>query len=126
LSMIFYRNKISKDDAKKLARIFSLDSKYLVLSGMLKEEESFMIIQKITQNKLKSTPSEIDSDNLYDQLCCLINFAKSEELAGSNLSNFRIDDLKLLIRILLDTKSNQLQIEDSIENDILKLVLESI
>lgn len=125
LSRIFYHNKMSKEDAKKLAKIFALDSKHLVLSGMLKEDDSFMIIQKITQNKLKAIPSEVDSDNLYDQLCYLVNLRKSE-LEGYNMDHFRMNDLKSLITILLETKSDQLQIEDNEESEILKLVLESI
>ena len=125
LTRIFYRNKMSKEDAKKLAKIFSLDPKLLVLSGMLKEDDIFMTIQKITHNKLKAIPSEIDSDNLYDQLCYLVNLRKTG-LDGSNMDHFRINDLKSLITILLDTKSDQLQIEDNEESEILKLILQSI
>lgn len=126
LARIFYHNKMSKDDAKKLGKVFSLDPKYLTLSGMLKEDQNFMLIQKITQNRLKLIPSEIDSDNLYDQLCCLMNLTKAGELSESSIEHFRIDDLKSLISILLDTKSDQLQIEDSDEDNTFRLSLKFI
>ena len=125
MSRIFYCGKMSKDDAKKLAQIFSIDLRYLLNSQMLYEQENFMLIQKITLNNLILDSTEINSDNLYEQLCHLVNIKKSgQEL--KNIEHFRISDLKTIIELIEESKSAQLQIEDYEESDIFESLLSSL
>ena len=113
LVRIFHRGKMSSDDAKKLEKAFTIDIKKLEKDGMITDVSGVKNLIPLQEINLELKPEELDSSNLYQQLCYLAIICKTQGASKvksilSRTGNLKVDELKKIVPLLI--KSYRLQI----------------
>jgi adenine-specific DNA methylase len=105
LTKIFYRGILAGDDLLKVTRTYGLSKDRIERDNLGKNEDGHIRLFYLYENKIEQKPEDIDRHNTHQQLCYL---AQTVDLYGSKKlmsilanSNFRIDDLKQIIPLLL-------------------------
>ena len=130
LAKIFHHGILSSDDALKIARTYGIDIGILEKNNVAKKEAGIIRLLYLHENELNLKPEEIDRNNLHQQLCYLVQVTKKQGASKvptilSYSKNFRIDDLKQIISLLI--KSFRLQINKNEKlNDDEKEELQSL
>jgi len=124
---------MSSDDAKKLEKAFTIDIKKLEKDGMITDVSGVKNLIPLQEINLELKPEELDSSNLYQQLCYLAIICKTQGASKvksilSRTGNLKVDELKKIVPLLI--KSYRLQINknqklDDSEQEELK-ILETI
>lgn len=112
ITKIFHHGILSADDTIKITRTFGMNIDTLEKNNVGKNEGDIFRLIYLHENELDLKPEEIDRNNLHQQLCYLVQVSKKQGASKINTilssKNFRIDDLKQLISLLL--KSFRLRI----------------
>ena len=112
LVKIFHGAIISSDDALKFTRIYGINYDSLQKNNIGIKEGNTIRLFHLQENELDINPEEIDRSNLHQQLCYLVQVSKKEGASKIksiiNKKEFRVDDLKQIILILI--KSFRLRI----------------
>ena len=134
LTRIFYRGKMVADDAIKITRAITIDVKTLVKDGTVTREGSVINLTPLHETYLELKPEELDSANLYQQLCYLAKIchaqgvSKVSSILSQSGSNLKVDDLKKIVPLLVKSyrlRINKNQKLDDSEQEELK-ILETI
>ena len=112
LAKIFHHGILSSDDALKVARTYGMNIDILEKNNVVKKETGVIKLLYLHENELNLKPEEIDRNNLHQQLCYLVQVSKKHGASKIKpiltSKNFRIDDLKQIISLLI--KSYRLRI----------------
>jgi len=112
LTKIFYYGILSSDDALKVARTYGMSIDILVKNNIVKKETGVIRLLYLHEKELNLKTEEIDRNFLHQQLCYLVQVTKkqgaSKIQAILTSKNFRKDDLKQIISLLI--KSFRLRI----------------
>ncbi|MBM3887421.1 hypothetical protein FJ364_05830 [Candidatus Dependentiae bacterium] len=114
LTKIFHRGILSSDDAIKVSRTYGLDIEKLESINLATKEKGIIRLYFLHENEINKKPEEIDIKNLHEQLCFLSYIANTKSVSkltsilSNEGKNFKIDDLKQIISLLL--KSIRLRI----------------
>jgi len=106
LTKIFYQGILTGDESIKATRTFGLDEITLEKNNTGKKKSGSFELNYLNEVEINKKPEEIDKKNLHEQLCYLcyiLNNNNGSEKISSILTNtnFRIDDLKLVISLIL-------------------------
>jgi hypothetical protein len=134
LVRIFYRGKMVADDAIKITRAVTVDLNKLENDGMIIDVSGVKNLIPLQETNLELKPEELDSANLYQQLCYLATIcqtkgaSKVSAILSQSAGNIKVDELKKIVPLLI--KSYRLQINknqklDDSEQEELK-ILETI
>ena len=134
LVRIFYRGKMVADDAIKITRAITVDLNKLEKEGMIIIVGGVTNLTPLQETNLELRPEELDSANLYQQLCYLATIcqtkgaSKVSAILSQSAGNIKADELKKIVPLLI--KSYRLQINknqklDDSEQEELK-ILETI
>jgi len=106
LLKVFYHGTISSDEAIKITQTYGVNLDTLYQINVAVKEKGIIRLTYLQENKIKLKPQDLDSDNLYQQLCYLGTIAQTK--ATSNIlaifrdkENIKIDELKQIISIVL-------------------------
>jgi adenine-specific DNA methylase len=122
----FYE-KILADELYTIVNYFGLNKKYIESKKMIVEENGFLRLARLDEFLIDEKPSEIASDNLYDQLLFIyqnINDIKSKKMNIKNYDNFKIDKILDGVKSLIQIKSILGQYDTEMQT--LNVVLESL
>ena len=134
LVRIFYRGKMSSDDAIKITRAITVDLNKLEKEGMITIVGGVTNLTPLQETNMELKPEELDRANLYQQLCYLATIcqtkgaSKVSAILSQSSGNIKADELKKIVPLLI--KSYRLQINknqtlDDSEQEELK-ILETI
>jgi len=122
----FY-DKILPDELYQLAKHFGLNKSYLESKKMIVEEDVFLRLAELDEFPMEQKASEVDQNNLYEQLCFVyqnLDKEKSESLNITRQENFRIDELHSVVRTIIQIKSIKNQFDKEMEK--FNAILENI
>ena len=121
------------DDAIKITRAVTVDLNKLEKEGMITNVGGVTNLIPLQETNLELKPEELDSANLYQQLCYLATICQTQGASEvksilSRTGNIKVDELKKIVPLLI--KSYRLQINknqklDDSEQEELK-ILETI
>ena len=105
LIKIFHRGIIVGDDAIKIAQTYNVDIHQLQKDHVVIKDKDVIRLFHLNEIEMDYSPDSVDKNNLYQQLCYLSYIADSrgsDKLVGIiSKDNFRIDDLKQIISLLI-------------------------
>ena len=132
LAKIFHHGILSSDDALKIARTYGMSIDILEKNNVTKKEADVIRLLYLHENELDLKPEEIDRNNLHQQLCYLVQATKKHGASKIKpiltSKNFRIDDLKQIISLLIKSfrlrinKNEKLNDEEKEELQILEAI----
>ena len=131
ITKVFYKGVLDSNEALKIAWAYSIDIKDLVNRGVAKKEIGITRLLFYDEINLDLKVDEIDKTNLHQQLLYLESIANREGVAGvkrlvSQYTNFRIQDLKYIINLLIKSyrirlnKKEVLNVKESKELEIIE------
>ncbi len=102
---IFYRGVMPSDEALKAARPYGLSIDAITRSGYIEKTGGAVRIKPFTEVRLGTDPSEVDRNNVYEQLIYLEKAAfqrgVSEVKNALSLPNFRAGELRSIVSVLI-------------------------
>jgi hypothetical protein len=104
---IFY-NEIHSEELDKITKYFGIKKSYLEAKNMIVKENDVFKLVSLGEYVIDGKPSEINSDNLYEQICfCYQNVdeIKSKKLNIKRYENFRKDEILEVVKIIIQIKS---------------------
>ncbi len=127
---IFYRGVMPSDEALKAARAYGLSIETITRSGYVEKVGGAVRIKSFNEVQLDMDPSEVDRNNLYEQLLYLEKVESqrgvSEAKRTLSLPNFRVGELRSIVSVLLKhysllmNKSEDLRGDEKVELVVLK------
>jgi len=112
ITKIFHRGIISADDVLKISKTFGINIDMLEKNNIGKKEDNAFVLFHLHEIELDLKLEEIDRNNLHQQICYLVQVSKKQGASKIKpiltSKNFRIDDLKQIISLLI--KSFRLRI----------------
>ena len=133
IGKIFYRGRMPSDEALKAARAYGLSIDSLVKSGYVEKEKASggLRIKSFNEARISNDPSEVDRNNIYEQLLFLEKIVSQRGVAVAksvltNQPNFRVGELKSLVSALLKhydllkNKGVELRDDEKAEFEVLK------
>jgi putative DNA methylase len=103
----FYK-KFSSDELEKIIKGFGIKKRSLEIDNVIVKDNDIYRISRLDEFKIDVKPSEISSENLYEQVCfCYQNIdkIKLKDLNLDRLDNFKKDELLEIIKSLIRLKS---------------------
>ena len=129
---IFYRGVMPSDEALKAARPYGLSIDAITRSGYIEKTGGAVRIKPFTEVRLGTDPSEVDRNNVYEQLIYLEKAAfqrgVSEVKNALSLPNFRAGELRSIVSVLvkhydlLMNKGENLRDDEKAELEVLKIL----
>jgi adenine-specific DNA methylase len=108
IGKLFYRGRMPPDEALKAARAYGLSIDSLIKSGYVEKEKTSggVRIKPFNEARIPNDPSEVDRNNIYEQLLFLEKTAFQRGVAVirnviTNQPNFRVGELRSLVSVLL-------------------------
>jgi adenine-specific DNA methylase len=107
IGKLFYRGRMPPDEALKAARAYGLSIDSLIKSGYVEKEKTSggVRIKPFNEKHIPNDPSEVDRNNIYEQLLYLEKIISQRGVAEAKkvLShpNFRVGELRSLVSVLL-------------------------
>ena len=107
IAKIFYGGIMIADNILKLGRTYGINIDTLEKNNIGKKEEDKIRLFYLHENELDLSQQDIDRSNLHQQLCYLVQLSKKQGAARikhiftGDYKNFRVDDLKLIISLLI-------------------------
>ncbi len=136
LTKIFYRGILAGDDLLKVARTYGLEKEQIEKDKLGKNEDGHIRLYYLHEHKVEIKPEEIDTKNTHQQLCYLAQIIDTKGATKLtpilSYSNFRIDDLKQVVSVLLKSyrlrinKKEQLRAEEQRELKILETLADTL
>jgi len=132
LAKIFHHGILSSDDALKIARTYGMSINILEKNNVAKKEAGVIRLLYLHENELDLKPEEIDRNVLHQQLCYLVQVTKKQGATKIKpiltSKNFRIDDLKQIISLLIKSFRLRINKNEKLNDDEKKelQILESI
>jgi adenine-specific DNA methylase len=108
IGKLFYRGRMPPDEALKTARAYGLSIDSLIKSGYVEKEKTSggVRIKPFNEARIPNDPSEVDRNNIYEQLLYLEKIVSQRGVAVvrnviTNQPNFRVGELRSLVSVLL-------------------------
>ena len=108
IGKLFYRGRMPPDEALKAARAYGLSIDNLIKSGYVEKEKTSggVRIKPFNEARIPNDPSEVDRNNIYEQLLYLEKTASQRGVAVArnvitNYRNFKVGELRSLVSVLL-------------------------
>jgi len=132
IGKLFYRGRTSSDEALKAARAYGLSMDSLIKSGYVEKEKTSggVRIKPFNEAHIPIEPSEVDRNNIYEQLLFLEKTISQRGVAEAkkvlSLPNFRVGELRSLVSVLLKhygllkNKGVELRDDEKAEFEVLK------
>jgi putative DNA methylase len=133
IGKLFYRGRIPPDEALKAARAYGLSIDNLIKSGYVEKEKTSggVRIKPFNEARIPNDPSEVDRNNIYEQLLYLEKTASQRGVAVArnvitNYRNFKVGELRSLVSVLLKhyglliNKGVELRDDERTEYEVLK------
>jgi adenine-specific DNA methylase len=133
IGKLFYRGRMPPDEALKAARAYGLSINSLIKSGYVEKEKTSggVRIKPFNEARIPNDPSEVDRNNIYEQLLFLEKTASQRGVAVArnvitNYRNFKVGELKSLVSVLLKhyglliNKGVELRDDERTEYEVLK------
>jgi putative DNA methylase len=133
IGKLFYRGRMPSDEALKAARAYGLSVDSLVKSGYVEKEKTSggVRIKPFNEARIPNDPSEVDRNNIYEQLLYLEKTVSQRGVAVArnvitNQPNFRVGELRSLVSVLLKhyglliNKGVELRDDERTEYEVLK------
>ncbi len=123
---IFY-NEIHSEELDKITKYFGIKKSYLETKNMIVKNNDVFKLASLGEYIIDGKPSEINSDNLYEQICfCYQNVddIKSKKLNIKRYENFRKDEILEVAKIIIQVKSVLNEFDDEMKK--MNALLESI
>jgi hypothetical protein len=121
------------DEALKAARAYGLSINSLIKSGYVEKEKTSggVRIKPFNEAHIPNDPSEVDRNNIYEQLLFLEKIASQRGVAVArnvitNYRNFKVGELRSLVSVLLKhyglliNKRVELRDDERAEYEVLK------
>ena len=105
ITKIFHRGTITGDDAIKIAQIYGINLDELEQNHTVSKEKGILRLSYLTENTIEKTPDQVESSDIYEQLCYLSqlvdsnNSDKIPKILATN--SFKQEDLKKIISLLV-------------------------
>ena len=129
---IFYRGVMPSDEALKAARPYGLSIDAITRGGYIEKTGGAVRIKPFTEVRLGTDPSEVDRNNVYEQLLYLekaaFQLGVSEVKNALSLPNFRAGELRSIVSVLvkhydlLMNKGENLRDDEKAELEVLKIL----
>jgi adenine-specific DNA methylase len=133
IGKLFYRGRMPPDEALKAARAYGLSINSLIKSGYVEKEKTSggVRIKPFNEAHIPNDPSEVDRNNIYEQLLFLEKIASQRGVAVArnvitNYRNFKVGELRSLVSVLLKhyglliNKKIELRDDERAEYEVLK------
>jgi adenine-specific DNA methylase len=133
IGKLFYRGRMPPDEALKAARAYGLSINSLIKSGYVEKEKTSggVRIKPFNEAHIPNDPSEVDRNNIYEQLLFLEKIASQRGVAVArnvitNYRNFKVGELRSLVSVLLKhyglliNKRVELRDDERAEYEVLK------
>jgi hypothetical protein len=133
IGKLFYRGRMPSDEALKAARAYGLSIDSLVKSGYVEKEKTSggVRIKPFNEARIPNDPSEVDRNNIYEQLLYLEKIVSQRGVAVArnvitNQPNLRVGELRSLVSVLLKhyglliNKGVELRDDERTEYEVLK------
>jgi adenine-specific DNA methylase len=132
IGKLFYRGRMPPDEALKAARAYGLSIDSLIKSGYVKKEKTSggVRIKPFNEARIPIDPSEVDRNNIYEQLLYLEKSVSQRGVAVArnvlSQPNFRVGELRSLVSVLLKhyglliNKKIELRDDERAEYEVLK------
>jgi len=121
LAKIFYRGIMTVDDSLKILRTFGINIDMLEKNNIGKKESKIIRLLYLFENELDLKLEEIDRNNLHQQLCYLVQITKKQGASKIKpiltSKNFRIDDLKQIISLLIKSYRLRINKNEKLDDD---------
>lgn len=133
VTKVFYRGILDSNEALKVAWAYQIDLEGLEIKQVTRKESGITRLIFFDEISFEKKPDEIDRNNLHQQLLYLEYIANREGASGvkrtvSQSYNFRTEDLKQIIKLLIKnyrTRLNKKELLNTKEQKELEL-LESL
>jgi len=123
---IFYDN-IRSEELDKITKYFGTKKSYLEAKNMIVKDNDIFKLVSLDKYVIDGKPSEINSDNLYEQICfCYQNVGDiaSKKLRITLYDNFKKDEILDVVKIIIQVKSVLNEFDNEMKN--MNTLLESI
>ena len=123
---IFY-DDIRSEELDKITKYFGTKKSYLEAKNMIVKDNDIFKLVSLDKYVIDGKPSEINSDNLYEQICfCYQNVdeIKSKKLNIGRYENFRKDEILEVAKTIIQVKSVLNEFDGEMKN--MNALLESI
>jgi hypothetical protein len=132
IGKLFYRGRMPPDEALKAARAYGLSIDNLIKSGYVEKEKTSggVRIKPFNEARIPNDPSEVDRNNIYEQLLYLEKIVSQRGVAVArnvlSQPNFRVGELRSLVSVLLKhyglliNKGIELRDDEKSEYEVLK------
>ncbi|MBT6647342.1 MAG: hypothetical protein HOB51_07490, partial [Thaumarchaeota archaeon] len=123
---IFY-DDIRSEELDKITKYFGTKKSYLEAKNMIVKDNDIFKLVSLDKYVIDGKPSEINSDNLYEQICfCYQNVGDiaSKKLRITLYDNFKKDEILDVVKIIIQVKSVLNEFDNEMKN--MNTLLESI